>query len=102
MSRYGDVPDRIISDLQDEVSRLKSEHAAQRTLRRQDEVHHLGTIEKVREIHAPIDAAMYSGQQSRVVKVCTGCGTDDGNWTRWPCPTVRAIDSARSDTEETP
>lgn len=48
-------------------------------------------IAAVRAIHTPIDAAMYSGRDQRIVKVCTGCGTDDGNWERWPCPTERAI-----------
>lgn len=23
--------------------------------------------------------------------VCTGCGTDDGNWKRWPCPTITVV-----------
>lgn len=51
-------------------------------------------IEAVLEVHQPIDAAMSSGRHERMVKVCTGCGTDDGNWQRWPCPTVAAIEGA--------
>jgi hypothetical protein len=31
------------------------------------------------------------GQYMR--KVCTGCGTDNGNWQVWPCPTIRAIEA---------
>lgn len=46
-------------------------------------------IDAVREVHEPIDAVMYSAK--KIVQVCTGCGTDDGNWQRWPCPTIRAI-----------
>ena len=50
------------------------------------------TVARVRAIHEPIDAVMNPGPRERIVKVCTGCGTDDGNWQRWPCPTVRALD----------
>lgn len=48
-------------------------------------------VERVREVHEPIDAMLNPGRHERVVKVCTGCGTDDGNWQRWPCPTIRAL-----------
>lgn len=48
-------------------------------------------VERVREVHEPIDAMLNPGRHERVVKVCIGCGTDDGNWQRWPCPTVRAL-----------
>ena len=51
-------------------------------------------IEAVREIHAPIDAAMYGPRNVHKVQVCTGCGQDDGNWQRWPCPTVEALGGA--------
>jgi hypothetical protein len=44
-------------------------------------------------VHQPTAAVMYSGSNQRMVQVCTGCGTDDGNWMRWPCPTVNAINS---------
>ena len=50
-------------------------------------------VERVREVHQPIDAMLNPGRHERVVKVCTGCGTDDGNWQRWPCPTIRALDA---------
>ena len=47
----------------------------------------------IRELHAPIDAADYSGGPFRgVTQVCIACGTDDGNWQRHPCPTVRLCD----------
>jgi hypothetical protein len=49
-------------------------------------------IRRVRDIHEGIDALMNPGPHERLVKVCSGCGTDDGNWQRWPCPTIRALD----------
>ena len=48
-------------------------------------------VERVREVHEPIDALLNPGRHERVVKVCIGCGTDDGNWQRYPCPTIRAL-----------
>lgn len=48
-------------------------------------------VERVREVHEPIDAIMNPGRHELVVKVCIGCGTDDGNWQRYPCPTIRAL-----------
>lgn len=50
-------------------------------------------LDAVRAVHEPVDALMYSGSQQRKVQVCTGCGTDDGNWQRWPCPTIRALEA---------
>ena len=48
-------------------------------------------LDRVRAIHEPIEAlnVRYGHKQ----KVCTGCGTDDGNWQVWPCPTIRAIEA---------
>lgn len=51
-------------------------------------------LKAVLEVHEPIDALMNPGRYERVVKVCVGCGTDDGNFQRWPCPTIRAIEGA--------
>lgn len=51
----------------------------------------LTAIEAVRALHSPADAAMYGGRNVYKVQVCTGCGQDDGDWQRYPCPTVRAI-----------
>jgi hypothetical protein len=51
-------------------------------------------LARVREVHQPLDALMCTpsgGQYMR--KVCTGCGTDNGNWQVWPCPTIRAIEA---------
>lgn len=48
-------------------------------------------LSSVRDIHTPIDAVRYSGSRSFPSRVCSGCGTDDGNWQMWPCPTVRAM-----------
>ena len=49
----------------------------------------LAAIRAVEAVHEPIDAL--NVRSNRVQKVCTGCGTDDGNWQTWPCPTIRAI-----------
>lgn len=51
-------------------------------------------VDAVRKIHSPIDAINTRDPRGRVTQVCTGCGTDDGNWQTWPCPTIRAVDSA--------
>lgn len=63
----------------------------------QDRAALLAALDAGLAVHQPIDALMYSGPQQRMVKVCTGCGTDDGDWQRWPCPTVRAINTACGD-----
>ena len=54
----------------------------------------LDALEAVLKVHTPIDALMFSGRHQRMVAVCVGCGTDDGNWQRYPCPTVKAITDA--------
>lgn len=59
----------------------------------QDRATLLAALDAVLAVHEPIDAVMNPGRHERTVKVCTGCGTDDGNWQRYPCPTVRAIES---------
>ena len=46
-------------------------------------------IRAVLELHKPIEAL--NTHYYRMQRVCTGCGTDDGNWQTWPCPTVKAI-----------
>lgn len=60
----------------------------------QDRAKLLAALDAVLAVHQPIDALMNPGRHERTVQVCTGCGTDDGNWQRYPCPTVRAIESA--------
>lgn len=55
----------------------------------------LDALEAVLAEHAPVnalDVARRPGQQ--LTRVCAGCGTDDGNYQYWPCPTVRAINAA--------
>jgi hypothetical protein len=47
----------------------------------------------VLRIHTPVDAVMYSGSRQHLVQVCAGCGQDDGNWQRWPCPTIKALEA---------
>lgn len=54
-------------------------------------------LDRVREVHQPIDAAAISYHPYRSCQVCIGCGQDDGNWQQWPCPTIRAIESGESD-----
>lgn len=55
----------------------------------------LAAIYAVLNLHQPVDALMYGGRsQAHKVQVCTGCGQDDGNWNRYPCPTVAAINNA--------
>ncbi|MDO5866006.1 MULTISPECIES: hypothetical protein [Paenarthrobacter] len=54
----------------------------------------LAAVKAVTEVHEPVDAVMNPGRHERVVKVCTGCGADDGNWQRFPCPTIRAVEAA--------
>lgn len=63
-------------------------------LRKRDEA-----LARVEGVHEPIDALMYSGPHQRLVKVCTGCGSDDGNWQHWPCPTLKVITAAVGDAE---
>ena len=52
----------------------------------------LAAIRAVEAVHESIDAL--NVRFNRVQKVCTGCGTDDGNWQTWPCPTIRALTDA--------
>lgn len=51
-------------------------------------------LARVIGVHTPTNALMNPGRNERVVEVCTGCGTDDGNWQIYPCPTIRALDGA--------
>jgi len=51
----------------------------------------------VLDVHAPTKALMNPGRHERLVEVCIGCGTDDGNWQVHPCPTRRAITAALSE-----
>lgn len=53
-------------------------------------------LRRVREVHQPIDAVHYAGPRQTMMQVCAGCGTDAGNWQRWPCPTIRAIERETS------
>ena len=52
----------------------------------------LKALAAVRKVHEPIEAV--NTDTGRECQVCTGCGTDAGNWQRWPCPTIRAIREA--------
>ena len=58
--------------------------------------HALAALEAVLAIHRPLPATMKASARAgrQAAHVCTGCGTDAGKWEQWPCPTVRAIESA--------
>lgn len=51
-------------------------------------------LQAVCDVHGAIDAVHYLGARQTRRRVCTGCGSDDGNWQVWPCPTIRAIRAA--------
>lgn len=57
----------------------------------------LAAVRAVVRVHEPIGAVQYAGSRQIPRPVCTGCGTDDGNWQLWPCPTIRAVSSALAD-----
>lgn len=90
---------RLIDDALAEVERIKDgieDAGVIRVLRRhrdeaeaeRDELR--AEVERVRDVHQPVDAM--NTDTGRIVKVCAGCGTDGGNWTYWPCRTIRALD----------
>lgn len=47
-------------------------------------------LNRVREVHEPIEAL--NVRYNQLTRVCSGCGTDDGNWQIYPCPTIRALE----------
>ncbi|MEV6219766.1 hypothetical protein [Nocardia sp. NPDC051833] len=51
--------------------------------------------DRVREVHQPVDALNVRYPGGRRTQVCAGCGTDDGNWQMYPCPTIRALSGPR-------
>lgn len=55
---------------------------------------HEAQIQRVRAIHAPIDAVAYTSKGQHLRLVCTGCGQDDGNWNTWPCPTIKSLEGS--------
>ena len=96
------APD-LVRDLADEVERLEAdrdtgfrqrmgEHKlrAQRDQARTEAAKLRAVIERVGEVHRPIDAL--NTDTGHTTKVCSGCGTDNGNWAHWPCRTIRALD----------
>lgn len=48
-------------------------------------------IDRVRKVHQPIEAMNYGHRRPQPARVCSGCGTDAGNWQVYPCPTIRAL-----------
>lgn len=83
---YGDVADGIIARLEQSLEDAKAQTAHDARVARTAE----NALEAVRDVHQPLDALHTN--TNRVRQVCTGCGTDDGNWQVWPCPTIRAIE----------
>jgi len=73
-----------------------AKQSAQRLAQLKDDNHSLvAALRAVEAVHEPVDALMYTGKsQHHKVQVCTGCGQDDGNWQKWPCPSIRAIREA--------
>ncbi|MFC4128893.1 hypothetical protein [Nocardia rhizosphaerae] len=51
--------------------------------------------DRVREVHQPVEALNVRYPGGRPTQVCSGCGTDDGNWQTYPCPTIRALGGPR-------
>ncbi|MCC3333563.1 hypothetical protein [Nocardia abscessus] len=49
-------------------------------------------FDRVRKVHEPIEALNVRYPGGRLTQVCSGCGTDAGNWQMYPCPTIRALD----------
>lgn len=49
-------------------------------------------VDGVLAVHQPF--AALDVRVNRMRQVCTGCGTDGGNWQPYPCPTVRAVTEA--------
>lgn len=83
---YGDIADGTIARLEQSLEDAKAQAAHDARIARTAE----NALEAVRDVHQPLDALHTN--TGRVRKVCTGCGTDDGNWQVWPCPTIRAIE----------
>lgn len=51
----------------------------------------LGLRNAVLALHQPIEAINTRFSPARPSRVCSGCGQDDGNWSLWPCATVKAL-----------
>ena len=54
----------------------------------------IAAVEAVLALHKPLHALDVATRPAHHTNVCIGCGTDDGNWQVWPCPSVRAITEA--------
>ena len=53
-------------------------------------------LNRVREVHQPVEALNFRhNPRGQLAQVCSGCGTDDGNWQLYPCPTIRALKETR-------
>lgn len=80
----GDVARESSGGWQDASAEL---HATQARLREAEALN-----DAARAVHYPVEAL--NTRYGRRQQVCAGCGTDDGNWMVWPCPTTRALTKA--------
>ncbi|AMS03567.1 hypothetical protein SEA_GUACAMOLE_76 [Gordonia phage Guacamole] len=88
--------DRVEAD-RDEWASVGGEHDIARRAAEAEHDGALSTIQQVRDLHAPVEAL--NVRYNRRQKVCAACGTDDGNWQLWPCPTVRLLPDAATQHE---
>ena len=99
------VPARDIKDLLDQLdkaetarddarseARALAEELDRARLAESLHLEHVAALNRIRQIHQGIDAIHEPTGKRR--QVCTGCGTDNGGWQTWPCPTIRAIENA--------
>lgn len=90
----GDVASGTLWRAERDLAAARREHDAQVTLRREALVQLEDAnrrIDAALALHTPIDALDMGRKNAHKVQVCTGCGQDDGNWNRWPCATVTAL-----------
>lgn len=85
-ARLGEIRARLTSPLLGKSAwrEADADHLAIRAL--------LAAVEGVLAVHQPL--AALDVRVNRMRQVCTGCGTDGGNWQPYPCPTVRTITEA--------
>lgn len=85
---------RLVEDVASTVRRFSATLDERDTLRaRITELE--AASDRVRQVHEPIEALNVRYPGGRRTEVCTGCGTDDGNWQTYPCPTIRALNDPR-------
>ena len=86
---------RIVNDPYTAFDRVHMQLAAELLAARARLAELDAQLDRVREVHQPIEALNIRYPRGRLTEVCTGCGTDDGNWQIYPCPTIRALNGPR-------